>query len=95
MLLGVVGSHCHCCVLIVFWVWGVVVGGYCGRLSLFLSVGSHWWLLWVVVVGGHRWLSLWCAGVSQGHRCHVLMVVVERKDAMSHVVTLASRLYSK
>ena len=79
LLVVVVGGHVVCC----------VQRGH-GHSLLFMFVGTHqggdhcgWWLpCIVVVVGSGRGRSLLCAS----------MVVVRRKEAMSHIVTMASQL---
>ena len=105
VLLMVVGSHCehlwmvvvHCCrqlslfvVLIRIVGSCVVVVGVCCCWCLWAAIGGCcWWsLLFVIVVAG---------GGGRGCGWHLscaLVVVVWRKEAMSHAVTVASRLYS-
>ena len=76
----VLGSRVVCCVLTVF--VGVRIRG----RSLVVIGGDccGWWLVCVVV---ERWWS----GPVVVIRC-LSMVVVRRKEATSHIVTMASRL---
>ena len=79
-----------------------VVDGRCGRLMVILGgrviccvlavfVGVHWLLLEVIVVG--QWspcvvVEHWWSGAVVVIHC-LLMVVVRRKEATSHIVTMA------
>ena len=85
---------CEQLLVVVGIVLSIVHTSWHGHLSPSVFVGDCWWLLEVVNVGSHHWLLLLALVVvrgSCGSSC-VLMVVVRRKEATSHIVTLASHL---
>ena len=70
--------------------WLVVIVGscVCGGSCLWAVVSHCWrWLLRVVIT-----VCCYALVVFRGSCCHLPMVVVRRKEATSHIVTMASHL---